>query len=118
MRWRGRRHSSNIEDRRGASGGGGLGGGFPRLGRTRVGLPGGRIRIPGGGRGGLGGLAIIAVIFIGAMALGVDPATLVGTLTGYPYATSSPSAPAPPPADVRARRPAGENDLADMVAVV
>ena len=52
MRWRGREQSSNVEDRRGQSGG--SGGGF---GRGGFGFPGGlgggpRIGIPTGGRGG------------------------------------------------------------------
>ncbi|SHI30409.1 KPN_02809 family neutral zinc metallopeptidase [Wenxinia saemankumensis] len=63
MKWRGRRGSSNIEDRRGAPGGGAF----------RV--PRGRITRRGGGGGaavgGLGGLGLVAVLVIG-WALGID----------------------------------------------
>lgn len=70
MRWRGRRQSSNIEDRRGRGGsrGGGFGGfRFPTGGRRRV-------RV---GRGaGIGGLGLVAFIVV-AMLLGVDPGQLL-----------------------------------------
>ena len=66
MRWRGRRQSSNVEDRRG---GGGLSGGFGRGGRP--------IRIPIGrgglGGGGLSGIIILIVIFFALRACGIDP---------------------------------------------
>lgn len=67
MRWRGRRESSNIEDRRGRGGfGGGIGrgGGFGR---------GGPIRIPLGGRGGmsLGTIVILIVVFFALQMCGV-----------------------------------------------
>jgi uncharacterized protein len=76
MRWRGRRQSSNIEDRRGA--GGGLSGGFGR----GFGMGGGRMRLPTGlprtGRGGGGlGLGIIVVILIVAWFTGINPLTLL-----------------------------------------
>jgi predicted metalloprotease len=68
MLWKGRRRSSNIEDRRGMGGmrlpggmGGGLGGGF------------GRGRMRGGGLG-LGG---IVILFIIAWALGINPLALL-----------------------------------------
>ena len=71
MRWRGRRQSSNIEDRRGMSGGfgGGLGGGmgspigFPRGGRVRAG----------------GGLSIgaVLVILVVAWVAGINPLELL-----------------------------------------
>lgn len=80
MRWRGRRESSNVEDSRGAGGGGGfrlpggMGGG--------LGGPGGGFRIPVGGRGG-GGIG--SIILIGIVLLvfwfitGRNP---IGMLTG------------------------------------
>jgi predicted metalloprotease len=71
MKWRGRRMSSNVEDRRGQ---GGLGGGFP----GGLGGPGGfgRTRIPigGGGRGLSGGSLILILIVLGIMWFaGINP---------------------------------------------
>ena len=70
MRWRGRRQSSNIEDRRGQRGfPGGLGGGI-----------GPRIRLPGGGRGGAGGgIGIVGLLIIVGIAwfAGVNPLELL-----------------------------------------
>lgn len=65
MLWKGRRQSSNIEDRRGRSGmpGGRLGGGGP------IRLPIGR----GAGGGGLSGIIILVVIFFALRACGIDP---------------------------------------------
>ncbi|RLQ88296.1 KPN_02809 family neutral zinc metallopeptidase [Notoacmeibacter ruber] len=65
MRWRGRRGSSNIEDRRGE---GGFGGGIGRGGRMRI--PGG---IPIGGRGGLsiGTIVLLIVVFFVLQMCGV-----------------------------------------------
>ncbi|WEX11221.1 neutral zinc metallopeptidase [Chelativorans sp. AA-79] len=73
MRWRGRRESSNIEDRRRA--GGGLSG-------MRRGGP---IRIPIGGRtggGGLGTIIILVILFFGLRALGIDPLQMLDEGTG------------------------------------
>ncbi|MEX0344974.1 MAG: neutral zinc metallopeptidase [Rhizobiaceae bacterium] len=79
MRWKGRRQSSNIEDRRG-SGSGNLG----RSGR-------GGIRLPIGGRGRRGGgmslttIVILVVLFFGLRACGIDPMEMLaggGGLTG------------------------------------
>ena len=70
MRWRGRRQSSNIKDRRGA--GGGLGGGFGR---------GGGFRIPvGGARSGgfsLTTIVILVVLFFALRACGIDPLAML-----------------------------------------
>jgi predicted metalloprotease len=65
MLWKGRRQSSNIEDRRGqpGMGGGRLGGGGP------IRLPIGR----GVGGGGLSGIIILVVIFFALRACGIDP---------------------------------------------
>ena len=79
MRWKGRRQSSNIEDRRGSSGGG-----VGRSGR-------GGIRLPIGGRGRRGGgmslttIVILVVLFFGLRACGIDPMEMLaggGGLTG------------------------------------
>lgn len=69
MRWRGRKGSSNIEDRRGSGG----------LGR------GGRIRIPmgaGGRRAGFGGIGFIIFIVIISAVFGINPMKLLGGLPG------------------------------------
>ncbi len=67
MRWKGRRQSSNIEDRR-SSGSGGIG----RSGRGGIRLPmGGGMR---GARGGsLSGIIILVVLFFALRACGIDP---------------------------------------------
>lgn len=67
MRWRGRRTSDNIVDRRGR---GGFGGGLGGLGGGR------RVRMPiGGGKMGIGGIVIVLLL---ALVFGVDPAMLLG----------------------------------------
>lgn len=67
MRWKGRRQSSNIEDRRGSGGGG-----FGRMGRGGIRLPAGsRVR---GGRGlSLSSIIILVVLFFALRACGFDP---------------------------------------------
>lgn len=88
MRWEGQRQSDNVEDVRGASGGGGL-----RL---------------GGGRLGLG---TIAVALIAGWLLGVNPLTLLGMLSGggAPVEQSEPAA---------ARHEAGSDPSLQFVSVV
>ncbi|WP_048648169.1 KPN_02809 family neutral zinc metallopeptidase [Nitratireductor soli] len=83
MRWKGRRQSNNVEDRRGESGGsGGFPGGFGRSG--------GRMRLPmGGGRsagGGLSGIIILVVLFFALRACGIDPLEM---LSGGPTGGSA-----------------------------
>jgi len=85
MKWRGRRRSKNVEDRRGQS--------------SRGGLPGGlRIptRLPGGRAGAGGGLGFIALIVI-ALLLGVDPTLLLqggpGEQVSLPGQQSAPRQP-------------------------
>ena len=70
MRWRGRRESSNIEDKRGRSPG--LPGGFGR-GGSRMRIPMGR----GGGGISFTGLIIIVVVFFGLRAIGIDPLAMM-----------------------------------------
>ena len=90
MDWRGRRRSSNIEDRRGQPG--------RRLGSGGVKM--------GGGIGGLGVILLIVVFLTGG-----DPLSLLGEMMGgqqqasYPQTQSSP-------------RSAAENEQADFVSVV
>jgi uncharacterized protein len=93
MRWRGRRESSNIEDRRGGGDFAGLS--FPTGGR-RGGI----------GRGaGVGGLGFVAFVVI-AMLLGVDPAQIINSIEE------------PAPVSGSAPQQAGANPLRSFVAVV
>jgi len=97
MRWDRGRRSDNIEDRRG-EGGGGMG--FPS-GR----MP-GRIGVPGG-RAGVGGFGLIAVVVV-ALLLGVDPSQLLQGTLGDNQSASVPQAPSGPQ----------EERLKDFVSVV
>jgi len=86
MKWQGREESSNVEDRTGQGGGGGLGGGF---GGGGLGAGNGGFRIPIGGRsGGLGSIVVLIIFVVIAMALGINPLTL---LTGGDTTTTSSS---------------------------
>ena len=98
MRWRGRRQSSNIEDRRGTSGGG-----F-RLPRGRAGR---RINLPLGRRGGRLSLGALALILVASWAFGIDPALLLGGGGG----TAPQSLPSQP-------RSAEEERLAEFVRII
>ena len=101
MKWRGRQQSSNIEDRRGRSGGIG-GGSFGGTGGTRM-------RIPGGKASG-GSLGLIIVIVIVGMFLGVNPIELLGgSVPSSPSSGSSTSQPS---------QNAGDDELASFVGVV
>jgi predicted metalloprotease len=73
MEWRGRRESSNIEDRRGM---GGTGGGF------------GGPRMSMGGGGGLG-IGALAVILIVGWIAGINPIDLLGQIEGGGPVTST-----------------------------
>jgi predicted metalloprotease len=109
MKWQGRQRSSNIEDRRGA-GGGGLGGGFGRGGG--FGMPGGGIRIPGGRStgGGLGIIGIIVVLGIIWFATGQNPIDiLTGGGSGSVPSSSQQWAPS---------SNASQDELANFVGVV
>lgn len=101
MKWRGRRQSSNIEDRRGETGGNPFNGGMSG---------GPRMRIPMGGRGGTGSVVFIVVIVVISLALGVNPLSLLdGSISTGP---STGSRSAPPPAG------SGNDELAQFVGVV
>lgn len=84
MKWQGERESSNVEDRRGMGGRGGL----PGL---------------GGGRG--IGLGTIVVALVAGWIFGINPLTLLGVLDGGspPGAQVSGPAPAPPAGDAQAQ---------------
>ena len=102
MKWRGRQQSSNIEDRRGRSGGGpggSLGGG----------LGGSRMRIPGGKASG-GSIGLVVIIVLVGLFLGVDPTQLLnGSIPSGPSSGSSTSQPT---------QNAGDDELASFVGVV
>jgi uncharacterized protein len=108
MKWQGRERSSNIEDRRGQTGGG-LGGG---LGGSPFGRGGG-MRLPTGrSGGGIGGLIGIVVVLGIIWALtGQNP---IDMLTGGNSGTTTSSASAP----ARPLPQAGQDELADFVGVV
>ncbi len=71
MRWRGRRQSSNVEDRRGQQMR--RPGGFGRSGGIPVRVPVGR----GVGGGGIGGIILLVVIYLALRAFGIDPMMLM-----------------------------------------
>jgi len=88
MRWEGNRESSNVEDRRGAGGGGGFG------------LGGGTI-----------GIGTIVIALIGGAIFGINPLTILGMLSGEaPPAVVQQQAPA--------QRPPADDTLARFVSTV
>jgi len=101
MRWRGRRASTNVEDRRGSRASG------------RFSMPRGGVRMPrsGAGRAGFGGIGFVIVIVVVSLLFGVNPMTLIEGMdggTGGVYAPQQGEAPAPPHSD----------ELAQFVSVV
>ena len=82
MRWDGDRESSNVEDRRGDSGGGGGGGGFGIGGRSI-------------------GIGTIVIALVGSYFLGVSPATILSLLSGGAPPQQQVSQPRTEPADDR-----------------
>jgi uncharacterized protein len=124
MKWRGGRRSSNVEDRRGAGGGGfgrgpfsgGFGGGgLGRGGFGRGGLGGGGLRIPGGRRGGFGGIGLIIVAGLLFLVFGGDLGSLLGQ--GPTQVTQEQRVPAPSMQGQRATPRPGD-ELAEFVSVV
>ncbi len=77
MKWRGRRGSRNIQDRRGQR----------TRGRSSINIGGGRGRVGRAGAG--GGLGLLAVVVIGLF-LGVDLSSLMGQSGGAPLSSSEP----------------------------
>lgn len=97
MRWRKGRRSSNVEDRRGASVGGGFRGGGLR-------------------RGGIGGGLGLVVVVVLALVFGVDPMAL---LQGLPTGGGAGGMGMPGGSAVESRQvPPGQEELADFVSVV
>lgn len=95
MRWKGRRQSSNVEDRRGRSGGGMFPGGFGRSGGGRLRLPMGGARATGGS---LSGIIVLVILFLGLRACGIDPLEILaggpGGMSGGPATTRQQGGPA------------------------
>lgn len=112
MRWRGRRGSSNVEDRRGSSSSGGSGRGF--------GLPRGGMRLPGGGgsRAGFGGIGFIIVVVVVSMLLGVNPMSLIEGLDGGMAPGSQGHAPQGQARQGQAAAPPESDEMAQFVSVV
>ena len=125
MRWRGRRQSDNVEDRRGK--GGGFGFPFPRR---------GGVRLPSSGGGGRsGGIGIVGLVIVVGLMLffGVDPGVLLQQggpapdgSSGFPDIrlpqsrsdrTGLPS-PGRQGAPVQRPRSASQDDLKQFVSVV
>ena len=108
MRWRGRRQSSNVDDRRSQGGQGG----FRRGGRIRMpGMPRSRTARRAGG----GGIGMIIVILVVAWFLGINPMTL---LQGTGNLPSTPSA---VPQQQTTQSPAGSgvtDEMKQFVSVV
>lgn len=80
MRWKGRRQSSNVDDKRGSSGGSRFRLPRRRASSRRAGLPGGGgLRAPTSGKGILG---LVVVAGIAWFVFGVNPMQLIGGLSG------------------------------------
>ena len=110
VKWQGREESSNIEDRRGQSTGGGLGGGGP--GSNPFGTGGGGFRLPSGrSGGGLGSIGIIILFVIIAMAFGINPLTLLNGDTSTTTSSTDTSQSLP-------RQGATEDELRQFVGVI
>jgi uncharacterized protein len=98
MRWRDRKGSENVEDRRDEDGGGGFRFPFPRGGGG--GFPGGRIPIPMGRGGGIGIFGIL-IIFGLMLLFGIDPRVILqegqgGREVGFPGGGSGEAERSPP----------------------
>ncbi|MCO6388489.1 neutral zinc metallopeptidase [Aliihoeflea sp. 40Bstr573] len=99
MRWRGRRQSTNISDRRG-QGPARIPGGFGRRG-PRIPIPIGRA-----GAGGMSGIVILVVVFLVLSFLGINPMDMMGG-----------GGSAPPTGQVTRQQP-GNDEQAQFVGVV
>lgn len=93
MRWRGRRGSSNIDDRRGSGG-------------MRMRLPAGRRARTGGGLGLTGILIVLGIAWM----LGINPLTLLGQLDGGGSSQSG--------YDTQVSKPPANDETAQFVSVV
>ncbi len=108
MRWKGRRKSSNVEDRRGTRVGGRMRLPFPG-GLRRGGFGGGR-RLPRRmRRGGIGGGIGIIIVVLAMLYFGIDPSILLQGLPGDG---------GPPGLEHQGPRDAAQDELASFVSVV
>jgi predicted metalloprotease len=95
MRWRGRRQSTNVSDRRGRSSGGGgftLPGGLGGRSSGGIRIPSGRTSTRAGGGLGCGTMAVIGIVLY---FLGVNPMTILGQLGGGLGTSVTPRTPRP-----------------------
>jgi uncharacterized protein len=97
MKWEGNRQSDNVEDRRDGGGGGDSGGG---LGGLLGGLLGSRL-----------GVGTIVVALLGGWALGINPLTILGLLSGN-------GAPTAQVQQAPAHRPPADDRMAAFVSTV
>lgn len=100
MRWRGRRQSSNVEDRRGQSTGG-----FSRA---------GGVRLPIGRGGGKPSLLLLIVIGGVLWMMGVSPSTILSMLLGGPVVTQS----SMEPSSTSGQSSSANDEMAAFVKVV
>jgi uncharacterized protein len=98
MKWEGNRQSDNVEDRRDSGGGGGYGGGG--LGGLLGSLLGSRL-----------GVGTIVVALLGGWALGINPLTILGLLSGN-------GAPTAQVQQAPAHRPPADDRMAAFVSTV
>ncbi|MEM9277794.1 MAG: neutral zinc metallopeptidase [Pseudomonadota bacterium] len=117
MRWKGRRKSSNVDDQRGSSRGGGFG--FP----GGMGSSGRGMRIPTGGRRrGGGGMGIGTLIIIGIILwfLGINPLKLLGGgLGGGLGGEFAPNIPSPQTQRTQPRtQPPGNDEMKEFVETI
>ncbi len=96
MKWEGNRQSDNVEDRRDSGSGGGSGGGMGLLGA----LLGSRL-----------GVGAIIVVTLGSWALGVNPLTVLGLLSGD-------GAPSAQVSQAPAHRPPADDHMAQFVSTI
>jgi predicted metalloprotease len=96
MKWEGNRQSDNVEDRRDSGSGGGSGGGMGLLGA----LLGSRL-----------GVGAIIVVTLGSWALGVNPLTVLGLLSGN-------GAPSAQVSQAPAHRPPADDHMAQFVSTI
>lgn len=112
MRWKGRRQSSNVDDRRGARN--------TRFRMPRRRLPSRRVGLPRGRRAGGGGIGIVGLLVIGAIAwfgFGINPLQLLGMIEGQ-NPTSVERSVSPTNAPAGTPRSTQDDQMRDFIATV